>query len=75
VRVVQPVQANEIFVSFPPVVAAALLEKGAHFYDWIEVPGIDLPVWRLVTAFSTTAAEVDAFVDLAGSLASSDTAR
>jgi threonine aldolase len=45
-----------------------LLAGGAYFYRWINLPGDDRPVVRLVTAFSTTEAEVDAFLTLARSL-------
>jgi threonine aldolase len=62
VRVVQKVQANEVFVAMPPALITALREAGAYFYEWIPVPGIDVPVVRLVTAHSTTDAEVETFL-------------
>jgi threonine aldolase len=65
VRLVQKVQANELFVAMPPSLIAALRDTGAYFYEWIAVPGIDLPVVRLVTAHSTTQDEVDKFLSLA----------
>jgi threonine aldolase len=68
VDVVQTVQANEVFVAMPPSLIAALHDAGAHFYEWIAVPGVDLPVVRLVTAHSTTDAEVEQFLRLAGSI-------
>jgi threonine aldolase len=65
VRVVQKVEANELFVAMPESVIAALRDAGAYFYEWIAVPGVDLPVVRLVTAHSTTAAEVEQFISIA----------
>ena len=65
VRVVQKVQANEVFVSMPPALRDELTAAGARFYDWIPVDGLPAPVMRLVTAFSTSEPEVDAFLSLA----------
>jgi threonine aldolase len=65
VRLVQHVQANEIFAAMPDELIEALQAGGAHFYRWIEVPGVASPVVRLVTSFATTEAEVQAFIDLA----------
>jgi threonine aldolase len=65
VHLVQPVQANEIFAAMPASVIAALQEGGAHFYEWIAVEGVDAPVIRMVTAHSTTDAEVEEFLELA----------
>jgi threonine aldolase len=65
VHIIQKVQANELFVAMPPTIIAALRDAGAHFYEWISVPGIDQPVLRLVTAHSTTDTEVEQFLDVA----------
>ncbi len=65
VRLLQDVQANELFVAMPEDTIQALQRTGAVFYRWIEVPGVDLPVIRLVTSFATTRAEVDRFVSSA----------
>ena len=65
VRLVQEVQANELFVAMPEGTIDALQRAGAVFYRWIEVPGVDLPVIRLVTSYATTRAEVDRFVSSA----------
>jgi threonine aldolase len=65
VRVIQPVQANELFVAMPEEKIEALEAGGAHFYRWIDVAGEPLPVIRLVTSFVTTDAEVDDFLALA----------
>jgi len=64
-RLVQPCQANEVFAAMPAALSAALRAQGAYFYDWISLPGETMPVVRLVTAFSTTAAEVEQFLALA----------
>jgi threonine aldolase len=69
VRLVQAVQANEVFAAMPDALIAALQDGGAHFYRWIAVPGVSLPVVRFVTAFSTTQEEVDAFAALGRGLA------
>jgi threonine aldolase len=65
-RLVQPVQANELFVSIPDRVIEALLAEGFEFYRWPTPAGVSGPVIRLVTSFCTTAADVDAFVAAAG---------
>jgi threonine aldolase len=65
VRLLQPVQANELFVALPEARIAALEAGGAHFYRWIEVAGEPLPVIRLVTSFVTTDREVESFLALA----------
>ncbi|MDM7831149.1 threonine aldolase family protein [Cellulomonas edaphi] len=59
IRIVQPVQANALFVAMPARVAASLRETWS-FYDW--APG----EVRLMCAFDTTEADVDAFVAAAG---------
>ena len=66
VRLVQPVQANELFVAMPETLIEALQAAGAVFYRWIDVAGEKLPVIRLVTSFRTTAGEVENFLALAG---------
>ena len=60
-----PVQANEVFVSFPGDGAARLLQRGAAFHPW-QVPGdpAEGRMCRLVTSFRTTAADVERFVAL-----------
>ncbi len=61
VALIQDVQANEIFAAMPDDLIEGLHADGAHFYRWIDVPGISLPVVRFVTAFSTTEAEIETF--------------
>ena len=70
VRLMQKVQANELFVAMPDRLIEALQAEGAMFYRWIDMPGADLPVARLVTSFQTTPAEVERFLSLAGKHAS-----
>jgi threonine aldolase len=65
VEIVQRVEANEVFASMHPDLSKALARDGAHFYDWIPVEGRAAPVARLVTAFSTPPADVEAFLALA----------
>jgi len=65
-RLVQPVQANELFVALPDRVIEALLAEGFEFYRWTAPAGASGPVIRLVTSFCTAAADVDAFVAAAG---------
>jgi threonine aldolase len=64
-RLVQPVQANELFVAMPDRVIDTLLAEGFEFYRWPVSAGIPSPVIRLVTSFCTTVADVDAFVTAA----------
>jgi len=53
------VEANEIFVELPEPVIQGLLADGFSFYRW---PGEGARLIRLVTAFDTRDADVDAFV-------------
>jgi threonine aldolase len=62
VHLVQPVQANELFVAMPDRMIDALLAEGFEFYRWPVPAGVFSQVIRLVTSFCTTAADVDAFV-------------
>lgn len=57
-----PVEANELFVRLPSIAAMKAIEAaGAKFYEW-EPPTAGRPLIRLVCAYSTTEAEVDAFL-------------
>jgi threonine aldolase len=56
-RLLHEPEANGVFVTLPPAVFAALEARGWHFYKFL---GDD--VYRLMCAWDTTAAEVDAFV-------------
>ena len=62
-------QANEVFAVMRPATAERLKAAGSHFYDWStaglaaeDQPGEGETLYRLVTSFATTAAEVDAFL-------------
>ena len=59
-EIVRPVESNFVFVRIPPPLVATLRERGFDFYDW-QLFRAD--VYRLATAFATTDAEVDAFID------------
>jgi threonine aldolase len=64
VRLVEAVDANELFVALPQALAVALQARGYGFYHWPadgERPGE--VVIRLVTAWSTTAADVDGLIE------------
>jgi len=69
IRIVQHVQANEVFVAMPEELIESLQAEGAVFYRWIDVPGEPNPVVRLVTSYTTTAADVHRFVQLAHRIA------
>jgi threonine aldolase len=58
-RLRHPVEANEIFVEMPNQAIEALLARGFHFYRWDGPQGNCV---RLVTAFDTAPADVDAFL-------------
>ena len=65
-RLLHPVEANEVFIALPPRVVEGLLSAGFAFYPWEEDgPG----AIRLVTAFNTESAHVDAFIATARRLA------
>jgi threonine aldolase len=59
-RLAYEVEANEIFVRLPERAISGLEEKGFRFYRWSEDEGGAL--LRLVCAFDTEAAHVDAFL-------------
>jgi threonine aldolase len=64
-KLLQPVQANELFVAVPETLIAALEGEGFHFYRW---PWLKVPngaAIRLVTSYATSAADVDDFVQSA----------
>jgi threonine aldolase len=63
VHLLHPVEINEIFAAMPPPLIERLLAAGFGLYDR---GGGEV---RLVTAFSTTAEEIDAFVAAARRLA------
>jgi threonine aldolase len=56
VRLRHEVEANEVFVEMPQTLIGHLQERGFKFYQW------DAKCIRLVTAFNTLPANVDAFI-------------
>ena len=62
VELSHPVEANEIFVILPEPMIEGLFARGFQFYRW--GPETDREV-RLVTAFNTDPAHVDAFMSAA----------
>jgi threonine aldolase len=64
-KLLQPVEANELFVAVPERLIAALEGDGFHFYRWPWLKPPDGAAIRLVTSYATTAAEVDDFIESA----------
>ncbi len=62
-RLVCPVEANEVFVQLLSEVAEALLADGFFFHPW---PAAGEGGYRLVTAFDTAEADVEALIAAAG---------
>jgi threonine aldolase len=74
VRLAWPVQANELFVIVPSVLAERLREAGAEFYDWDRAAlpagtalGEHETLIRMVTSFATRNRDVERFCGLAKS--------
>ncbi|HEX3914330.1 MAG TPA: low specificity L-threonine aldolase [Steroidobacteraceae bacterium] len=68
VRLLHPVEANELFVVVSEEAAAGLERQGFHFYRWpLHTPesGVTL---RLVTSFATPRADVDEFLAAAAAI-------
>ena len=68
-RLLQEVQANEIFLALPEKIVAALEKAGFGFYRWPLSPASDGVPIRLVTSYATVSAEVDDFIGMAQQLA------
>ncbi len=62
VKLCYPVEANEIFIQLPEAVISSLLADGFYFYRW---GGEDSTTVRLVTAFNSSEADVNAFIEAA----------
>jgi threonine aldolase len=60
VRMLQSVDANELFVAMPEPLITALEADGFQFYRW-PYPGFSEAAIRLVTSYATTRADVEAF--------------
>ena len=59
-----PVEANEVFVRLAPGEAEGLAEAGFHFHPWGDPPATGaFGLHRLVTAWNTDPAAVDALLD------------
>ncbi len=71
VRLIHPVEANEIFIHLPPTVVRALRAEGHAVGLWGDPED---SVARFVTAFNTDASELDAFVASAQEAAKSEAA-
>ena len=68
-RLLQAVQANEIFAALPETLVASLEKAGFQFYRWPLCPVADGAAIRLVTSYATAGADVDAFIRAAHQLA------
>jgi threonine aldolase len=64
-RLLQPVQANEVFVLLPEKLVSALERAGFRFYRWPTHSIADGVAIRLVTSYATVGADVDAFIHAA----------
>ncbi len=65
-----PTTGNEVFAVIPASDAKRLAAEGAIFHEWARTTGVPLgedeTLIRLVTAFSTTAEEIDLFLEKLG---------
>jgi threonine aldolase len=68
VRMLHPVQANELFVVMPEGMVAALLAEGFGFYRWSSRVEGSATVIRLVTSFATEPAAAEALIAAAARL-------
>jgi threonine aldolase len=68
IRLLQPVEANEIFAVFTAKLVTALRAEGFEFYEWPAPAGVTGPVVRLVTAYDVQAADVDLLLAAIGRL-------
>jgi threonine aldolase len=63
----QPVDANEVFVALPDAVVAALESQGFGFYQWPLCSVTSGVAIRLVTSYSTPRDHVEEFLEAARS--------
>ena len=65
ISLAHPTEVNEVFAHLPKSLAETLAAAGAVFYPWV-CPGMSsqAQVYRFVTSWHTTEAEVDAFLHL-----------
>lgn len=67
-RLLQPVEANELFVALPESTVSSLEMQGFNFYRWplnLTQSGVTI---RLVTSYATPRADVDEFIAAAAAL-------
>jgi threonine aldolase len=64
-KVLQPVQANELFVAMSERLIVALEREGFHFYRWPWLTPSEGAAIRLVTSYASTADDVDDFLQSA----------
>jgi threonine aldolase len=61
-RLLQPVEANEVFAAFPQTLIDALRAQDFEFYEWPAPEGLGSPAVRLVTAYDMVGADIDALL-------------
>jgi threonine aldolase len=67
-KLLQPVEANELFLELPEEIVSGLEGQGFHFYRWpLHQPKSAVTI-RLVTCFATSSADVDEFIAAAASI-------
>jgi threonine aldolase len=71
VRMLYPVQANELFVVMPEAIVTALLAEGFGFYRWSSPAEENGTVIRLVTSFATDPEAAEALIAAATRLGNS----
>jgi threonine aldolase len=65
-ELVQPVEANQIFVKMPNGLAETLSTAGFRFAKWARGPQLDMSTYRFVTSFSTSSTTIDELVAALG---------
>ena len=67
-KLLQPVEANELFVALPEETVSSLESQGFDFYRWPLHPSESGVTIRLVTCFATSSADVDEFIAAAAAI-------
>ena len=67
-KLLQPVEANELFVQLPEETASSLESQGFDFYRWPLHAAESGATIRLVTCFATASADVDEFIGAAAAI-------
>ena len=65
VRLLQPVQGNELFLTMPGGLAVRLKAAGFEFESWIPPAGSSEATWRLVTSWDVSPGDVAGFISAA----------